>query len=228
MNHRCHCGYLSWENTKELVWMLSRLVMGEQRKWFLASSPSRDTLITCRETKGMGNCVVLVLQLHFSGMALKNAARHKKSTLNSTCCQHPPAQAHKSRLRNSSHCHTGWNTACAWGGAQLRLNQLTWRLSGPHNNPSGALGQWVPWLCLCVPTAVLPHRPWERRTLSGVGAVVHPCGGWGLLCCSGCAKTEVAGRVWGLKHHTWHSRGAFREGARLRQRPAQKPAINVL
>lgn len=137
--------------------MLCRLLMGKESKWSLASSPSRDTRITCRETKGMENCVVLVLQQHFSGRTcgIKNPPAVRTPQLNHTTC-------------------FGWAVSIATegkiqlvsmvggAGVQLRLNQPTWLLSGPHDNPLRGPGavDAVALLLLCC--FALLHRPWER------------------------------------------------------------------
>lgn len=182
-NHRCDCGSLLWENEKKLVWLLSRLVMGKESKWFLASSPSRDTHITCRETKGMENCVILAWQLHFMGTALRNEACHKKSTLNSTRCQHPPAQSRKPLWGSSSRCRRGWNPACACGrrqGCPAQAEPTHLAPKYPHDNPLWGNG------CCCFasgsspPPPSCPTAPGRDSTPSGVEAGGRPHGGWGV------------------------------------------------
>lgn len=96
-------------------------------------------------------------------------------------------------------------------GVQLRLNQPTWLLSGPHDNPlrgPGAVDAVA--LPLGHPLCPAPQALGEMVTCLECRLRDSP----GMVC----AQDGVAGRAWGLKGSVGYILGALREGTTLRQR----------
>lgn len=209
------------------MWMLSRVVICKQSKWFLASSPSRDTCTTCRETKGMKNCYFCVTNafLRYSSWEWSTTQKiliklYWLPVSPQQSLTNPFGAAVPAAMEGEIHPVL----TVIGGGVQLRLNRPTWLLSAPLNNPlrgSGTMGATA----LPQGRPILPHRPWERWYSKWVEAWGHLRGGW--ACCIFQAVPKLGWQGEPEKLHGAQFMGTFREATGLRQRWVQVPTRSI-